>query len=161
MIPRNLIHKIAKNKTSKRDKVWLLALGHRKLLLTIVFIASLTSSTGYGIGVYNGQIKPNKNWLVPGLGAELVYIRPGTFMLGSTKEEQKWAVGPEGKTTAKFILGEGDKPRLVEIKNAFWIGRTEVTVGQWRKFVKATGYKTDAKKAGKAWVYGPNDSKWT
>ncbi|MBM4028225.1 MAG: formylglycine-generating enzyme family protein [Planctomycetes bacterium] len=30
----------------------------------------------------------------------------------------------------------------------FWMGRTEVTVGQFRRFVKETGYITEAEKAG-------------
>jgi formylglycine-generating enzyme required for sulfatase activity len=39
----------------------------------------------------------------------------------------------------------------VEVR-AFDLGRTEVTVRQFRAFVEATGYRTDAERDGSAWV---------
>jgi formylglycine-generating enzyme required for sulfatase activity len=69
--------------------------------------------------------------------------------MGSTPEEKAWAVGPEGG----WIPGtgrekpEGD-PRPARIKQGFWMGRTEVSVGQFRRFVEETGYVTDAEKPG-------------
>jgi formylglycine-generating enzyme required for sulfatase activity len=38
--------------------------------------------------------------------------------------------------------------RIVEFEKPFQIGKTEVTVGQFRAFVRATGYTTEAEKAG-------------
>lgn len=35
------------------------------------------------------------------------------------------------------------------ITQGFWMGKTEVTVEQFRRFVRATGYRTDAERAGK------------
>jgi len=77
---------------------------------------------------------------------ELMGIPPGEFMLGSTKEEQAWAVG-EGALPEK-VKNEGEQPRRTIIPRGFWLGRTEVTVGQWRQFVDATGHVTDAEKKG-------------
>jgi formylglycine-generating enzyme required for sulfatase activity len=79
---------------------------------------------------------------------ELVAIPPGEFMLGSTKEEQAWAVANGAKE--EDVKREGEAPRKTRIKQGFWLGRTEVTVGQWKQFVAATGYKTDAEKKGYA-----------
>jgi formylglycine-generating enzyme required for sulfatase activity len=84
-----------------------------------------------------------------GVTLELVYLPPGEFTMGSTPEEKAWAVGPEGG----WIPGtgrekpEGD-PRPARIKQGFWMGRTEVSVGQFRRFVEETGYVTDAEKPG-------------
>ena len=84
-----------------------------------------------------------------GVTLELVYLPPGEFTMGSTPEEKAWAVGPEGG----WIPGtgrekpEGD-PRPARIKQGFWMGRTEVSVGQFRRFVEETGFVTDAEKPG-------------
>src|SRR5690625_7754682 len=52
---------------------------------------------------------------------------------------------------------EGE-PRMMQIEEGFWMGRTEVTVGQFRRFVEETSYLTDAEKTrseerrvGKGW----------
>ncbi len=80
---------------------------------------------------------------------EVVYIPPGEFMLGSTPEERAWATGIEGGaapgTNRESFEGEA---RPARIKHGFWMGRTEVSVGQFRRFVEATGYVTDAEKPG-------------
>lgn len=92
-----------------------------------------------------------KNWSVPELGMELLYIRPGGFMMGSTRAEQEWATGPEGK--AQKLKYENDEPEENTIQDAFWLGRTKVTVGQWRKFIDAAEYRSDAEKRGVAYCF--------
>ncbi len=81
-----------------------------------------------------------------GVKMALVLIPPGTFTMGSTTEEelkvvrQKW---PEVKE--EWFAGE--KPaHKVTLSKAFHMGKHEVTVGQFRRFVEAAGYKTDAEK---------------
>ena len=65
-----------------------------------------------------------------------VRIDPGKFMMGSPEDE----VGRD--------LDEGPMHE-VEITKPFYMGIHEVTRGQFRAFVKATGYKTDAETDGR------------
>jgi formylglycine-generating enzyme required for sulfatase activity len=85
---------------------------------------------------------------------ELVWIPPGDFALGSTAAERAWAAGPEGKGRALDWFDEGADPRRVHIHDGFWMGRTEVTVAQWRRFIAENQrYLTSAEEAGQAWVF--------
>lgn len=77
--------------------------------------------------------QPGKPWRNPTDGMEFVWIPPGKFMMGCTPGEKC----AERTPLREHTIGEG-----------FWIGRTEVTVGQFRRFVRETGYRTDAEKAG-------------
>ena len=62
---------------------------------------------------------------------DLVTIPPGSFMMGSDS-------------------GDGDERPVhkVTINYSFDLGKTEVTVAQFKAFTKATGYKTQAEKFG-------------
>lgn len=83
---------------------------------------------------------------------ELVKLPPGEFLMGSTPEEKAWATGIEGGATPGTSREsfEGEAPRPMRVKEAFWIGRTEVTMGQYRRFVEESGYITDAEQPGGA-----------
>jgi formylglycine-generating enzyme required for sulfatase activity len=63
-------------------------------------------------------------------GITLVLIPEGEFMMGSPKSEAN-------------RLNSEDQHRRV-IRQPFYLGETEVTVAQFRRFVTATKYKTDA-----------------
>jgi formylglycine-generating enzyme required for sulfatase activity len=69
---------------------------------------------------------------VRGITFELVRIPAGEFQMGSESE--------------------GEKPRHRVQVRSFDVGRTEVTVRQFRAFTEATGYRTDAEKEGWLWV---------
>lgn len=65
-------------------------------------------------------------------GVALVLIRPGEFLMGS----------PPGQADGV----ESERPHRRVVRRAFYVGETEVTVGQFRRFVRATGYRTDAER---------------
>jgi formylglycine-generating enzyme required for sulfatase activity len=71
---------------------------------------------------------------------ESVILTAGSFIMGSSAFEdgRKDHEGPEHRVT---------------FRRGFALGRTEVTVEQFRDFVKRTGYKTDAEKVGYSRVY--------
>ena len=76
---------------------------------------------------------------------EVVYIPPGKFMMGSTAKEKEWATGIEGGAQAGTVREQYEgEPRSMQVSKGFWMGRTEVTMSQFRRFVEATGYVTDA-----------------
>jgi formylglycine-generating enzyme required for sulfatase activity len=73
-----------------------------------------------------------------GVPFEFVRIPAGEFLMGSE-------------------TGDSDEKPVhrVRINESFYIGRTEVTVRQFRAFVEATGYKTEAEKGNWAASYSP------
>jgi formylglycine-generating enzyme required for sulfatase activity/tRNA A-37 threonylcarbamoyl transferase component Bud32 len=85
------------------------------------------------------------------IGMKLRFIPPGKFMMGSSKEEiDFWLRQRNDDFFKERVLSEGPQHE-VEITHPFYMGRTEVTVGQFRQFVKTTGYQTQAEKEGGAW----------
>jgi formylglycine-generating enzyme required for sulfatase activity len=84
-----------------------------------------------------------------------------TLGIGSTRASEKDGMVqvyvPAGAFSMGSDTGGGDeKPVHTVTLNAYWIDKTEVTNAMFTKFVQATGYKTDAEKAGKAYVYTGN-----
>lgn len=71
---------------------------------------------------------------------ESVIVKAGSFVMGSSafEEGRRENEGPEHRVT---------------FRRGFAIGRTEVTVKQFRQFVNKTGYMTDAEKTGFSTVY--------
>jgi sulfatase modifying factor 1 len=65
----------------------------------------------------------------------MVFVQGGTFQMGSNN-------------------GNNDeKPVHTVTVNSFYISKHEITVAQFKNFIKATNYKTDAEKHGYGWIY--------
>ena len=127
--------------------------------VVIVIYCCLVSLTQVAVGDQPQQGAIHQVDLSGGISLELVHIPPGEFMMGSTPEEKAWAVGIEGGAQAgtERESYEGEKPRMMRVKDGFWMGRTEVSVGQFRRFTEATDYVTDAEKpGGKTQCFNPN-----
>ncbi len=79
-----------------------------------------------------GQV-PGPGTIKNSIGMTFKLIPPGEFMMGSSDDDSG--------------ARDDEKPQhQVRITRPFYLGATEVTVGQFRSFVDATGYKTDAEK---------------
>ena len=88
-----------------------------------------------------------------GVGAKMILIPPGEFLMGSSDEQVAAAVkaAEENKTDTGTIsrIQKAERPQhRVVITKPFLMGATEVTVGQFRQFVEATKYQTEAEKYG-------------
>ena len=82
------------------------------------------------------------------IGMKLVLIPPGTFLMGS----------PDTDFNAR---GDETPPHTVRITRPFYLGVTEVTRGQFRRFVDEAGYQTEAEKDGKGgWGWNEETKKF-
>jgi sulfatase modifying factor 1 len=73
---------------------------------------------------------------------EMIWVEGGSFMMGSND-------------------GEEDEKPVHEVNlKGFFMGKYEVTRGQFRKFVDATNYQTEAEKDGGAWIWSSEEKKW-
>lgn len=83
------------------------------------------------------------------LGMRLVLIPPGEFEMGAGEEEIQRACGEINAIGCAWVrpLVRSEGPRhRVRITRPLFIGTCEVTVAQFRRFVKATAYQTDAER---------------
>ena len=88
------------------------------------------------------------------VGAKMILIPPGEFLMGSTPEQS--AAAKKMAEDEKMFAGDYYWTRYLEeapqhpvtITRPFWMGRTEVTVAQFRKFVESSKYVTEAEKYG-------------
>lgn len=81
------------------------------------------------------------------IGMKFQLIPAGEFMMGSSETDRE---------------GQNDEfpAHRVRITEPFYLGNYEVTRGQFRKFIDATGYKTDAERDGRGgWGYTGNDAR--
>jgi len=100
---------------------------------------ALDDAIRYG-GFDPGQRFRDDLKVLDGDGPLMVVIPAGSFMMGSPTDE-------EGRA-----IYEGPRFR-VTFERGFALARTEVTVGEFRRFVEATGYVTDAERAGASKIY--------
>ena len=97
--------------------------------------------------------------LTNSIGMKFVLIPPGKFTMGSSQKEidfwrERTAEDPVNWVRER-LPGEGPE-HAVEITRPYYLGQTEVTVGQFRHFVKVTGYRTQAEQEGGAFRRFPN-----
>ncbi len=99
------------------------------------------------------------------LGMAIFFIA----FIGCRRDRSKWAEiqwvqVPSGSFEMGDTFGDGDhdeQPVYTEKVAAFLMSKTEVTVGQFRRFVEATGYQTDAEQEGFGWAWDGSRFEWT
>ncbi len=101
--------------------------------------------------------------LTNSIGMQLIRVPAHEYMMGSLKQEMDWV-----RLTFRKIWREGHKQWFqdelplhpVRITRPFYMGATEVTVAQFRDFVKATGYKTDAERGDGGMIFDKKENRW-
>lgn len=68
-----------------------------------------------------GGAPSGRTYTVPSINYKMVYISPGTFMMGSPSSEPK--------------RDKDEKQHRVTLTKGFYMGATEITQGQWRKIM--------------------------
>ncbi len=88
---------------------------------------------------------------------EFVAIAPGEYQRGAPEGDDDHAFELAHPFSQKQITSH-ERPRHgVAITQGFALSKTEITVGQFRAFADATGYRTDAEKAGGALGFFPDE----
>ena len=83
------------------------------------------------------------------LGVKFVRIPAGEFMMGSTDAHAKVvAAGRRDREKLKERVAWEQPQHKVRISREFLMGKYEVTVGQFRRFTEASGYKTVSEEVG-------------
>lgn len=72
------------------------------------------------------------------VGIRFVLVPPGTFRMGSPENEP-------GRNGGGYIESPA---HIVTLTRPFYLGKHEVTIGQFRRFVQATKYVTDGEQSG-------------
>lgn len=86
---------------------------------------------------------------VNSLGMAFVKIPAGEFLMGSDESPESLARAYPQLPRERFELLQDEGPvHRVRITKAFWMGRHEVTVGQFRRFVEASGYVPESEADG-------------
>ena len=102
--------------------------------------------------------KPVLGEFTNSVGITMVLIRPGTFHMGSSSNQARqmavdWNITPE-------LINPEQPEHEVRITRPYYIGKYEITVGQFARFVNETGYRTVAENKGWGWAYDPNVNHW-
>lgn len=99
-------------------------------------------------------VQQKGTWRDPKTGMEFVWIPGGCYQMGQTAAERRWLINDGGQK--KYDKFYSDELRHKVCVDGFWMGRYEVTRGEFRKFVNATGYRTDAERKGDVNIKGPS-----
>ncbi len=79
------------------------------------------------------------------LGMRFVRIMPGTFSMGTPQDQS--------------YKGDDENLHQVSISKPYFLQTSEVTIGQFKKFVQATAYQTEADRSKACWI-GTKRGRW-
>ena len=101
----------------------------RAALFFLIFVASTSAQAATPTALVNS------------LGMPFVPIPAGEFMMGSDESPESLAASWPAYERKRFTDVADEAPvHRVRITRPFYLGQTEVTVGQFRRFLEASGY---------------------
>ena len=127
-----------------------------------MWTAILVALTGFG-GLTVATAQESKaagggKQITNSIGMKLTLIAAGEFMMGSSESAEATAAFFKknyGMDRLTADLSKDEHPQhRVRITKSFYLGTYHVTRGQFRQFVKDSGYKTDAEKGGNPGAWG-------
>jgi len=128
-----------KNRLLRGGLIWVVAFGTIAVATFALYERFKPSSTAHpntGVEATSSlRIDTSHPKVVNRFGIELVYIPPGTFMMGSTDEEVQNVYDSVVEKVADQSpeLFSREKPKhRVTIKQSFYMGQSEITIGQWK-----------------------------
>ena len=78
------------------------------------------------------QPAPGHSWTVPSTSIEMLWCKPGTFMMGSPENEVNRGMNHRG------VYGINETRHKVTLTQGFHLGKYEVTQSQWRKIMASS-----------------------
>ncbi len=100
------------------------------------------------------------------IGLSLILIPPGIFLMGSSPEQVEVAIDMEeqfrtktGPDATRKLLENETPQHRVTLSRPLLMGSTELTIGQFRRFVEATQYVTVTEKKGGGGKYDAESKK--
>ena len=105
---------------------------------------SATAATQYQ-QQWSGYLQTDTHY-VNGVGMDMVLIPPGEFLMGSPATVIEWIREVKDEGWHEYWgprLASEVPERHVVVDRPFYLCAAETTVGQFRQFVEATGYRTD------------------
>ena len=104
-----------------------------------ILLSWMVSGCGGRATEIGGSGKGDYTDTVEGVSFKMVRVQGGTFTMGCTAEQGEDCL-------------DWEKPAHRVTLSDYSIGETEVTVGQFKVFVQATGYVTTVEKEGWSWI---------
>ncbi len=93
---------------------------------------------------FEGQWEVGFRYITNSLGMSLAYIPPGTFFMGSSKEE----IARLNKESNSSIYDDEGPRHEVMLTRGYYMGIHEVTIRQFREFIRDTDYRAESEKTG-------------
>ncbi|MBI5250222.1 MAG: SUMF1/EgtB/PvdO family nonheme iron enzyme, partial [Desulfomonile tiedjei] len=109
-------------------------------------------------GAATAEKSPSSGEMVNSQGMRMILIQPGVFTMGTSAGELRRI---QNEWSVEETLIQPETPaHKVRITRPFLIGKYAVTVGEFKKFVSETGYRTVAEKQGWGWAYDDSTKNW-
>ena len=91
-----------------------------------------------------------QTWIEPSTGMAFMWIPGGSFLMGQSDIEQRELIEALGEARYRQWYGS-ELPRHEVSIDGFWIGKYEVTRGEFKKFLQSASYQPTALKSGWSW----------